>query len=93
MKKLFNSLYLLNILFQAIATLLTPIALGALISYLLTSYAGAPSWIYAPIILLGVFSGLFAMVKFILSATAALERLEKQQSEKRTDIKKNNEEK
>lgn len=93
MKKLFNSLYLLNIIFQAIATLLTPIALGALISYLLTTHAGAPSWIWAPMILLGVFSGLFSMVKFILSATAALERLEKQQSEKRTDINNNNDEK
>ena len=81
MKKLFNSLYLLNIVSQAIITLATPIAIGALVSYILTTYVGAPSWIWALTILLGVFSGLFAMIKFILSATAALERLEKQQSD------------
>ena len=89
MKKLFNSLYLLNIVFQSIVTLVTPIALGALISYLLTSYRGAPSWIYAPIILLGVFSGLFSMVKFILSAMTALERLESEQKERDAERKKN----
>ena len=93
MKKLFNSLYLLNIVFQAIVTLATPIALGALISYLLTTYAGAPSWIWAPILLLGVFSGLFTMVKFVLSAMTALERLEKQQNSDKNKIKRDENEK
>lgn len=92
MKKLFNSLYLLNIVFQAIFTLLTPIGLGVIVSYLLTSYAGAPKWVWAPILILGVFSGLFTMVKFILSATAALERLEKQQETNSRQKKEKNEE-
>ena len=74
-----NALYLLNIIFQSFLNLLTPIGLGLLISYLLTTYAGAPSWIWAVFTVFGVFVGLFSMVKFILSAMSALDRLEKEQ--------------
>ena len=79
-KRFVNALYLLNIIFQGFLNLLTPIGLGLLISYLLTSYANSPSWIYAPFTVFGVFVGLFSMVKFILSATKALDRLEKEQA-------------
>ena len=78
-KRFVNALYIFNIIFQSFLNLLTPIGLGLLISYLLTAYANAPSWIYAPITLFGVFVGLFSMVKFILSAMKALERLESEQ--------------
>ena len=54
---------------------------GLLISYLLTTYASAPSWIWALFTVLGVFVGLVSMIKFILSAMAALDRLEKEQKE------------
>jgi hypothetical protein len=78
-KGLVTALYLLNIIFQSFLNLLTPIGLGLLISYLLTAYAGAPSWIWAAFTVFGVFVGLFSMVKFILSAMSALDRLEKEQ--------------
>ena len=78
-KKIANALYLLNIIFQSFLNLLTPIGLGLLLSYILTSRAGAPGWVYAPITIFGVFIGLLSMVKFILSATKALERLENEQ--------------
>ena len=78
-KRFVNALYLLNIIFQSFLNLLTPIGLGLLLSYLLTAHAGAPSWIYAPLTVFGVFVGLFSMVKFILSATRALDRLEAEQ--------------
>ena len=77
--KFVNVLYLLNIIFQSFLNLLTPIGLGLLISYVLTAYAGAPTWIYAPFTVFGVFVGLFSMIKFILSAMSALDRLEKEQ--------------
>ncbi len=78
-KGLVNALYLLNIIFQSFLNLITPIGLGLLLSYLLTSYAGAPAWIWAILTVFGVFVGMFSMIKFILSAMAALDRLEKEQ--------------
>ena len=81
-KGLVNALYLMNIIFQSFLNLLTPIGLGLLLSYLLTTYAGAPSWLWAVFTVLGVFAGLFSMVKFILSAMSALDRLEKEREER-----------
>lgn len=81
-KGVVNALYLLNIIFQSFLNLLTPIGVGLLLSYLLTSYAGAPSWIWAVLTVFGVFVGLISMIKFILSAMAALDRLEKEQKER-----------
>ena len=48
------------------------------ISWLLVSRAGAPSWIYAVFISVGIIAGLVSMVKFVINATSNLERLEKQ---------------
>ena len=49
-------------------------------------YLSAPEWIYVPLILLGVFSGLYSMVRFILGAMKSLDRLEEQH--RRDDNKK-----
>lgn len=81
-RKLVSSLYVLNIVSQAFFTLLFPIGLGALVSYLLTKYASAPSWIWAVLVVFGALSGLYSMIKFILSAMAGLERLEKEHDTK-----------
>jgi hypothetical protein len=78
-KRFVSTLHVLNIVFQSFLNLLTPMGLGALISYLLTEYVGCPSWIWAVLLMLGTFTGLFSMVKFILSATKALDRLESEQ--------------
>lgn len=81
-KKLVSALYVLNIVSQAIFTLLLPIGLGALIAYLLTRYASAPSWVWALLIVFGALSGIYSMIKFILSAMAGLDRLEKEHNTK-----------
>ncbi len=83
-KKFVSALYVLNIISQAIITLAIPIALGFLISWLLVTYLSAPTWIYAVFITLGALSGFYSMIKFVLSAMAALERLEKEQKNKKT---------
>ena len=75
--KLFSFLYGINILAQAIFTLITPAALTFLISWLFISKVGAPSWLYAILIPIGVIAGLVSMVKFVIAATTNLERLEK----------------
>ena len=77
-KKLFGVLYAINIISQAVFTLLIPTALGFGISWLLVTRAGAPEWLYAIFIPIGVIIGLVSMVKFAISAAEALERLEKQ---------------
>ncbi len=82
-KGLVGALYVLNIVFQAFLTLLTPIGLGVLISWLLVTYAGVGGWIYALLVILGVLSGLVSMVKFVLAASKGYERLEKEQNERK----------
>ena len=76
-RKLMSALQMLNLLFQALYSLAFPIGVGALASYLLTKYASAPRCIWAVLILIGTFMGLYSMVKFLLSALSGLERLEK----------------
>lgn len=75
-RKIVNATYVINIIFQAFLTLLMPAGLCFLISWLLVSYAGAPKWLYAPLLIVGVLVGLFSMIKFVISAMSALERLE-----------------
>ena len=81
-KRFISAFQMLNILFQSLYCLVLPIGIGALISFL-----NAPKWIWAIFIILGVFSGLYSMVKYILIATRALENLDKGRNE-RTDAEK-----
>ena len=88
-RKLVGALYVLNIVFQSFFTLLTPVGVCFLISWLLVEYAEVGRWIYAPLLILGVLTGFYSMIKFVLSAMAGLERLEAQRdkSDKSTDNK------
>ena len=85
--KLFSVLYAVNIVAQAIFTLLTPTALLFGIDFLLIRYAGFPRWTYAIAIPVGILMGLVSMTKFVITATAALERLEKQTEESQRNKK------
>ena len=82
-KKLVGALYMLNILMQGIFTLLTPAGLMFLISWLLVSRAGAPTWLYAVLIPLGAIVGFVSMIKFVIRAAEGVERLNSQR--KNTD--------
>ena len=79
-RKIISTTYVLNIIFQSFFNLAFPIGLGILSSWLLVEKAGAPGWIYAPIVIIGVIIGFSSMIRFILSAMRALERLEMQKS-------------
>ena len=81
-KKIFNAMYALNIFFQGFFSLAVPSALGFLGAYLLRRCAGVGGWIYAPLVTLGVLLGFYSMIKFILTASRALESLEKEQGER-----------
>ena len=80
-KKFITPVYLLNIIFQSIFSLLTPAALMFLCAYLIDRNTEVGGWIYAVLIVLGIIIGLFSMISFILRAGAALEALEKQHAE------------
>ena len=81
-RKLVGALYVMNIVFQSFITLASPIALCFFISWLLERYAGAERWIYAPFLILGVLSGFYSMVKFVIAAMSGYERLESEQAGK-----------
>ena len=90
-RKIVSAMYVINIVSQAIFTLATPIALGVGISWLLVTYVSAPLFVYAILITLGALSGFYSMIKFILSAMEALDRLEKSREDcKKTDKTGNN---
>ena len=87
-RKFISAMYLLNIIFQSFFDLALPIGATILISWLLVEKAGAPGWIYAPLVVIGVIIGFVSMIRFILSATRALDRIEAQSKQKKgEDIK------
>lgn len=80
-RRFITPLYVINITVQALVSLVSPILLMLLFAYLITKYTAAGGWVYVVFIMLGVFSGLYSMVVFILRAGRALEAIEKQHNE------------
>lgn len=76
-KKLVSALYVMNIVAQSVITLLTPAALAFLLAWLLVDKCSLPRWIYAPFIVVGIIAGFISMIKFAISASEGLERLER----------------
>ena len=88
-KKFISSIYALNIILQAIFTLLTPSALFFLITWLFVSRLDALMWLYAITVPIGVIIGFVSMIKFVIVSMTNLERLDKQnQSKKKAGRKK-----
>ena len=81
-KRSFSAVYVVNVVFQSIFTLLFDTGVCVLIAYLLNSYAGVGRWIFVPFVLFGLALGIFSMVKLILSAMRSLERLEESHGDK-----------
>lgn len=81
-RRFVRALYALNILMQALFTLLTPVGIGVLGAWWLVSRHGVGEWIYALLILCGFGCGLFGMIRFLLTAFGTLERIESEQAQK-----------
>lgn len=75
-------MYVMNIIAQAIFTLLIPAALMFAIAWLFVSRCGAPEWLYAVLISVGIISGFVSMIRFVIRASEALERMENQRNKK-----------
>ena len=84
-RNLVGALYVLNIIYQAIFTLLTPPALLFLINLLCVKKLSFPKWTYAISLSVGFILGIISMIKFAITASEALERLEKQRKNKKDD--------
>ena len=83
MREGYNTFYVINTVFQSIFTLLWQIGLSILVGWVFVTYVNAPDWIYVPLILAGVATGLVSMIRFILAAMKSLERLEEQSRKKK----------
>ena len=80
-RKFVSAMYVLNILFQSLFNLATPILVMLGLSWLLVEKCGAPEWLYAILGVFGALVGCVSMIKFILGAMSSLERLEKEHAE------------
>lgn len=87
-RKFVSAMYLLNILFQSLFNLAAPILLMLGLSWLLTAKCGVGEWIYAVLGVVGVMIGFVSMIRFITSAGASLERLERERDSKKRNGKK-----
>ncbi|MBQ7445137.1 MAG: hypothetical protein IJS71_04260 [Clostridia bacterium] len=75
--RVFNTILSVNSVFQAISCLAAPIALGALISWALTSNNITGPWIYAVLITVGALVGLISMVGFLLKVAETEKAMKK----------------
>ena len=81
-KRFVGAMYVMNIIAQAIVTLLLPAALMMAIAWLFVERCGAPGWLYAVLITLGILSGFVSMIRFVIRASEGLERMEQQRNSK-----------
>lgn len=81
-KKFFSVMYGVNIVAQSVFSLITPVLILFALSWVLVSKAGAPEWIYAITVTLGVIIGFVSMIKFVIVASENLNRLENQTKNK-----------
>ena len=81
--KFVSAMYVINILFQSLFNLASPILLMLLFAWLLVSKLSAPAWLYAVFGVVGATVGFYSMIKFIITASTALERLEKERDERK----------
>ncbi len=89
-KKIYNAAYLINVIFQAFFNLMFPMATGFFAGYLVTEKLSFPQWWYAILLVAGLAVGLFSMIKFLIYALDAFEKIEKAQKAKsNTDAEEN----
>ena len=64
--RMFSTILNVNSVFQALSCLISPIAIGALVSWLLTRNNVVGPWIYAVLIPVGAVIGLISMIGYLL---------------------------
>ena len=87
-RRAFSAVQIINIVVHSFFTLIFQIALGLGAGWLAVEKLGAPSWVYVITILLGVGTGLYSMITFVISSSRAVERLEAERRAKRGETAK-----
>ena len=82
MKETYSTVYVINVVFQALFTLLWSIGTALFLGWASVKWLSAPEWIYVPLITVGVILGFISMVRFILTAMKALDRIEAERKQK-----------
>jgi hypothetical protein len=90
MNRAFGVSYLINIVLQSFWCLLFPIGIALGLGLFMVNKLSWPSWVMIPPLILAVFMGLFSMCKFLISATDAMDRMEKQRAADREAAKRAN---
>lgn len=90
MNRAFKASYLINIVIQSFWCLLFPIGIALGLGWLMVNKLSWPSWVMAPPLVFAVFMGLFSMCKFLISATDAMDRMDKQREERREAARRTN---
>ena len=78
----------LNIVIQSFLSLIFDILVSLGLSWLLVEKLGAPRWCYVIIILVGVLVGVLSMLKFILTATGNMDKIERDKKREMTEREK-----
>ena len=76
----FSTIYVINIVFESIFTMLFFIGVSILSGWLLVNYADFDRWVFVPLILLGTALGFTSMYRLIVASMKALERIENDRS-------------
>lgn len=82
MYKAFNFTYLVSMVIQAFWCLLFPIGVAFVLGWLAVNKLSLPSWVYVPLLAVATIIGLISMLRFLISAAAAMDRLEKERAER-----------
>ena len=77
-RKFMNAMYAFNVILQAFFSLVAPAALGLVLAWLLVSKLGAPEFLYAILIVVGLILGFISMIRFVITAMSGIERLEEE---------------
>ena len=72
--KLFNFAYAMNFISQSAFSLVFPLGIFLALGYWLTNSVGAPKWVFAICIVIGVLSGVVSMFKYIIIASKHMPR-------------------
>lgn len=67
----------LNLVIQSFLSLILDIFVALGLGWLLVEKLGAPDWAYVPVIIIGALVGVLSMLKFILTATNNMEKIER----------------
>ena len=82
-----DTIKVINVALQSIFSLAFDIFLCFFIGWILVDKLGLPSWVYIPLIILGVMAGFISMVKFIISAMNGIDKIEAERQARRKQIK------